>query len=83
MGHKRSQSTVSSGSEYDEATLYFDHFSRGFLVTALKNILARSLNTGNSLTDMLKPYRLLTSLLDKPEIAEILEARLYFCAFFP
>ena len=77
-GHKRTESNVSSGSEYDEATLYFDHFSRSFLVTALKNILARSLvgsssNISDRTTELLRPYRLLTSLLDKPEVAEILE----------
>ena len=43
-------------------------------MTALKNILARSLTTGNgTVAELLKPYRLLTSLLDKPEVAEILE----------
>ena len=58
--HQRSDS---SGSDYDEATLYFDHFSKVFLVQALKNVLQRSLHKAD-----LKPYRLLTSLLDKPEI---------------
>jgi len=87
--HKRSDSMASSSSEYDEAALYFDHFSRSFLVQALKNVLARSLMTSphesvaavatTTTTDSkqlpdLKPYRLLTRLLDKAEIGpEIIE----------
>jgi hypothetical protein len=66
----------------EDSNIYFNYHSRRLLVDALKIILSRSLdvNSDHAMTDQvssnhigpnLKPYRLLTALLDKNEIGPV------------
>ena len=76
-------SQISSDSAtVDDTTLYFNYHSRGLLVDALRIILSRSLETSSDMVvdqtpsiqlcgPNIKPYRLLTALLDKIEIGPI------------
>ena len=81
----RSDSVVSQDSvSVDDTSLYFNYHSRGLLVDALRIILSRSLEWNNDSVTAdqapspikfygpnLKPYRLLTALLDKAEIGPV------------
>ncbi len=62
--HKRAGSDSSMGE--DDASIYFEHYSRALLVDGLRVILQRSLDSEDQ--PDLRPYRLLTTLLDKPDI---------------
>jgi hypothetical protein len=56
----------------DDTSIYFGHYSRNLLIEALRVILQRSLETEEQ--PDLRPYKLLMTLLDKPEVGvEILE----------
>ena len=74
-----SDSVVSQDSVYVEDTnLYFNYHSRSLLVNALRIILSRSLDNtdfdstpNKSNGPNLKPYRMLTALLDKSEIGPV------------
>ena len=75
-----SDSVVSQDSVCVEDTnLYFSYHSRSLLVDALRIILSRSLNDSNDanskenkfISPNLKPYRMLTALLDKSEIGPV------------
>ena len=75
-----SDSVVSNDSVCVEDTnLYFNYHSRSLLVDALRVILSRSLTNSNDSNSKdykfnspnLKPYRMLTALLDKSEIGPV------------
>ncbi len=67
--HKR---VGSDSSLEDDTSIYFEHYSRALLIEGLRTILQRSLDSEDQ--PDLRPYRLLITLLDKPEIgAAILE----------
>ena len=75
-----SDSVVSQDSVYVEDTnLYFNYHSRSLLVDALRIILSRSLDNNSDIDPTvnksncpnIKPYRMLTALLDKNEIGPV------------
>ncbi|XP_030642280.1 protein dopey-2 [Chanos chanos] len=55
---------------------YFNTYSRGLLLQALVNILKRENTEGDpeSVMEYLKPFRIIISLLDKPEIGQVVLA---------
>ena len=68
--HMRSASISSTASSTDSTiSPYFDYYSKSVLIEALRAILRNSLRSDEQ--PDLKPYRLLTTLLDKPEIGPV------------
>ncbi|PSN50572.1 hypothetical protein C0J52_14759 [Blattella germanica] len=59
----------SKGSDVSSSTLYFDMYSRDMLIQAIKITLSQGV--GETPHD-LRPYRLLVSLLDKPDIGPVI-----------
>ena len=53
----------------EDVSIYFCHYSKNLLIEAIKRILARSLDDNQP---DLKPYRLVMTLLDKPEVGNII-----------
>ncbi|XP_071819814.1 protein DOP1A-like isoform X3 [Apostichopus japonicus] len=75
--HKRSDSAVSTSSyvSIEDQTVYFETHSRNLLIEGLKTWLHdtpedTSPGTTDQKVHLLKPYRLLNSLLDKPEVGQ-------------
>ncbi len=71
-GHFR-QESISSTTSADSSgstSFYFEFYSKSVLVDALRLVLARSLESREQQPD-LRPFRLLVSLLDKPEIGPL------------
>ena len=66
-GHKRSDSEVS----VDDCSIYFGHYSKSLLIEAIKALLQRSLENSDLQPD-LKSYRLIMTLLDKPEVGGVI-----------
>ena len=50
----------------DDSSIYFSHYSKGLLIEAVKLIFQRSLETEEQ--PDLKSYRLVMTLLDKPDV---------------
>ena len=67
-GHNRNDSEVSID---DDTNVYFCHYSKSLLVEALKVILLRSLEVADDKPD-LTPYRLVMTLLDKPDVGVVI-----------
>lgn len=65
--HKRTDSEVS----VEDSTIYFGHYSKSVLIEAVKLIFQRSLLEHDSQPD-LKSYRLVMTLLDKPEVGGVI-----------
>ena len=62
--HKRTDSEVS----LDDSSIYFSHYSKGLLIEAVKLIFQRSLDNSSDDQPDLKSYRLVMTLLDKPDV---------------
>ena len=73
--HIRHESVSSTTSSTGEGTsVYFEYYSRDLLIDAVRMVLKRSLAArmfGEQSGPDLKPYRLLITLFDKPEIGPI------------
>lgn len=73
--HARTNSiaSVDSMSTDDDGVMYFEHFSRELLAEALRLVLRRSLDSTQQQQQQLdlKPYRILISLLDRPEVGSL------------
>ena len=54
----------------DDSSIYFGHYSKTLLIEAVKLIFQRSLENEASLD--LKSYRLVMTLLDKPEVGGVI-----------
>mgnify|MGYP001245568543 FL=1 len=67
-GHKRSDSEVSLAES--DSSIYFGHYSKALLIEAIKSLLQRSLD--NLEQPDLKSYRLIMTLLDKPEVGGVI-----------
>ena len=65
--HKRSDSEVSLA---EDSSIYFGHYSKALLIEAIKSLLQRSLD--NPEQPDLKSYRLIMTLLDKPEVGGVI-----------
>ena len=67
---------VAKGADQDAAqALYFDRFSKSYLLSALRSIItSASLATKHTVSgsEAVLPYRLLRSLMDKPEVGDII-----------
>ena len=66
-GHHRNESEVSID---EDVSIYFGHYSKNLLIEAIKIILQRSLQDDNQ--PDLRPYRLVMTLLDKPEVGNVI-----------
>ena len=69
--HKRSDSEVSSDLAED-SSIYFGHYSKALLIEAIKSLLQRSLECNPAEQLDLKSYRLIMTLLDKPEVGGVI-----------
>ncbi|KAL1459041.1 hypothetical protein WDU94_011054, partial [Cyamophila willieti] len=78
LDQSKQRTNSESGGGGNNAPQYFEVYSRELLVQAIKIILNQS--TGQSPHD-LKPYRLLISLLDKPEIGPVILDDILFEVF--
>lgn len=67
--HARQESISSTGSADSGLSFYFEFYSKSILVDALRSVLRKSLNSFDQ--PDLRPYRLLITLLDKPEIGSL------------
>lgn len=65
--HKRTDSEVS----VEDSNIYFGHYSKSVLIEAVKLIFQRSLEHEQQQPD-LKSYRLVMTLLDKPEVGGVI-----------
>ena len=69
---KRSHKRTDSETSYvDDSSIYFGHYSKNLLIEAVKLIFQRSLDIDNNGPD-LKSYRLVMTLLDKPEVGGVI-----------
>lgn len=65
---KSRERNISETSIDEDVSIYFNHYSKNLLVEAIKKILLRSLEDNQPL----KPYRLVMTLLDKPEVGNVI-----------